>query len=229
MPRIFKNIFFSPRAPRGVSSGFTLIELLMVVAIMIFMTSIVVINRRDYDNSVLLTNLAYDVALSIREAQVYGIAVRRSSAKSFDQGYGIHFEERTLPNGNQVVTSYSLFADGSNSRPRNNAYDVGEDILSPSPISLNRGYRLDFCGNIAALPPNNFQYCNLNNGTIEMLDIVFVRPDPDAFFSLTFQGAIYTNAALDKVGVRVISPQGSTRDVVIYRNGQIAVCSVGGC
>src|SRR3989344_6228445 len=72
------------------STGFTLIELLVVTAIIVIVTSLVLINNNRFGGTVLLQNLAYDMAPSVREAQVYGISVL-SFGGEFDFGYGMHF------------------------------------------------------------------------------------------------------------------------------------------
>ncbi len=52
--------------------GFTLIELLLVIAIFGIMSSVAIFNFRGFSGNSLVDNLAYDVALSIREAQTAG-------------------------------------------------------------------------------------------------------------------------------------------------------------
>ena len=49
-------------------SGFTLVELLVTITIFVILTGVVLVNSNSFDNSVLLNNFAYDVALTIKEA-----------------------------------------------------------------------------------------------------------------------------------------------------------------
>lgn len=76
--------------------GFTLIEMLVVVAIFTIIATIALFDQGRLNSQVLLTNLAYDVALSVREAQAYGIGVRDSgvlgSSGDFEGGYGVHLD-----------------------------------------------------------------------------------------------------------------------------------------
>src|SRR3989344_8294101 len=77
------------------SAGFTLIELLVVTAIIVVVSGVVLANQNRFGGQVLLQNFAYDVALSIRQAQVYGLAVARAGSggtATFGTSYGIHFE-----------------------------------------------------------------------------------------------------------------------------------------
>src|SRR3989344_5480115 len=84
--------------------GFTLVELMVVTGIFVVITSLILANNTRFGGAVLLENLAYDIALSVRRAQVYGIAVRRFGEDDFSAGYGVNF---TI--GTPAV--YILFAD----------------------------------------------------------------------------------------------------------------------
>ena len=57
-------------------AGFTLIELLVSIAIFIIITSVAVWNNSQFNSTILLTDLGYEIALSVRQAQVYGITVK---------------------------------------------------------------------------------------------------------------------------------------------------------
>ena len=57
--------------------GFTLIELMVTLAIFTIMTSVIMANYPGFNNKIALEVLAQDIALSIRQAQVYGISVRQ--------------------------------------------------------------------------------------------------------------------------------------------------------
>ena len=66
-------------AKKGRRRGFTLIELLVVVAIIVVITGLILANSNKFGGQTMLQNLSYDIALSLREAQVYGISVRSNS------------------------------------------------------------------------------------------------------------------------------------------------------
>src|ERR1700722_20139604 len=88
-------------------SGFTLIELLVVITIMTIITSIAVFSNAQFNSSIVLSNLAYEIALSVREAQDYGISVHSSLSSSpacsageggescFNNVYGVDFNTNT--------------------------------------------------------------------------------------------------------------------------------------
>ena len=106
--------------------GFTLIELLVTISIFIIVTSVAVFNNNQFNSSILLTDLGYQIALSVRQAQVYGITVKApascvvgSSSCSFTSGYGIDFNINSK-------TSYILFEDKETGTPLAHIYQTGE-------------------------------------------------------------------------------------------------------
>ena len=65
------------RAP--CSRGFSLAELIVSIAIFLFISSVVMVSQHNFGGKILITNLAYDVALGIRQAQVYGSSSRKAA------------------------------------------------------------------------------------------------------------------------------------------------------
>lgn len=185
--------------------GFTLIELLVVTAILTLITGIMLASNTRFGGTVLLENLAYDVAISIREAQVYGISVRRFSSDNFEVGYGVRFSISS-------PTSYSLFGDADN----DGLWSAGEDI-SPSPFSIGGGYYID---KLCAPAGADSESCT----SIDQLDIVFLRPDPDAFISANGISGILDPSDL-KESARIVlkSPRDDETSVVVEVAGQIFV------
>src|ERR1700677_1752618 len=121
--------------PSRRSSGFTLIELLVVVGIIILISAVILANTNKFGGQTLVQNLAYDIALSVREAQVYGISVEENSQGSFNAGYGMHFD---LSN----PTTYNLFSDFKNGAGQlipDGIYEAGEDVR-PSPYTIGQGF-----------------------------------------------------------------------------------------
>lgn len=82
---------------RNKKSGFTLIELLVTITIFVILTGIVLFNSNSFNNSVLLHNFAYDVALTIKQAQSYGVNVSENKLGTFSSSYGIYFNINTDP------------------------------------------------------------------------------------------------------------------------------------
>ena len=94
--------------------GFTLIELVITIAIFAAMTTYLLAKYGKFNQSLLLTNLAYDVALTIRTAQSFGLNVKAVTTNaeyvtpSFDFPYGAHFDSRSTKN-----KSFIFFADNA--------------------------------------------------------------------------------------------------------------------
>src|SRR3989344_3869307 len=82
--------FFSmKRTPRG----FTLIELLVVLSIMLVITGVFLVRNQQFNSAILLRSLSYQVALSIRQAQVFGVGVKEDGAGTgnFSARDGVQF------------------------------------------------------------------------------------------------------------------------------------------
>ena len=182
-------------------AAFTLIELLVVMAIFMIISLLILANHSKFNSSVLLGSLAYDIALSVRQAQVYGVSVQQlQNTTNFNVGYGIHFAGSS---------SYFLFADTNG----NNVYDSGVDTIVTN-YSVTQGHFIkQFCG----ITANGGQQCSDDPSPITSLDIEFVRPNPDANISSNFPG-LYSFGK-----IVVASPSGETRTVTIASTGQISV------
>lgn len=178
--------------------GFTLVELLVSIAIFTIITSVAVLNHSSFNSSVLLTNLAYEIALSVRQAQFYGIVVKQSSTGSFDAGYGIHFDLGSSP------SSYVLFEDRA---PQDHLYNTGEAIET---YKIQKGNTI---GKIVLTTASG-------TSSQSVVDISFIRPNPDTFIRY---GALTSNIA-SRAEVCVFSPGGTNkRKIIIEATGQISV------
>lgn len=185
-------------------AGFTLIEMLVVTGIITVITGLVLVNNGRFGGQVLLQNLTYDIALSIRQAQVYGISVARFN-DVYAPAYGMHFASASSH-------TYVLFADALT--PQNGTYEC------PSPGTTNcelirsttiqAGYSVS---SLCATPSGSSEVCGLSD-----LDISFQRPEPDAYIRAT-----ELNGLNEAARVIVRSPQGMTKSITVGVNGQIAV------
>jgi prepilin-type N-terminal cleavage/methylation domain-containing protein len=186
-----------PHGARGVS----LIEIIVVVSILAIVSLIILVKHQTFNSHIILGSLTYDVALSLREAQVFGLAVREEAlTDSFDIGYGIHFDEN-------LNDKYTLFSDVNN----DSEFNAGDNTLRE--YSIGRGIVISkFC---ATPVGSTVEICS--PGGITFLDIVFKRPDPEAYFS-TSGGGTYS-----QVRIELLAPKGTTREVEVLATGQISV------
>lgn len=194
-------------------TGFTIIELLVVATIMIVITSIVLVNNNRFGGKVLLQNLAYDIALSLRQAQIYGIAVH-SQAGDFSLAYGLHFDVNPA-NSKQ----YIFFADAS----ANGVYNSSPVEIVGQPFSINRGYYLY---KLCVTPPIGDPSCTAGTPSIDQLDITFRRPNTEACISANGNTS-YTGTKCNfpylRAKIQVASPRGDMMCILVEATGQIAV------
>lgn len=198
-------------------AGFTLTELLVSISIMVFVLAIILVNYNKFDSGIVLTNLGYDIGLSVRKAQTYGINVKGTD-NNYIYSYGVHFDKSS----DAAKKTYLIFADKDNNGDGtygNGKYDC------PDPTNLVtcekiEGYKLQ----------GNFQIkdvytedCTTFCGYAQ-LDILFKRPNPDAiiFHTLSSGGTGTSNSA---AVVEIYSPRDPTviKKVVVYVTGQISI------
>jgi prepilin-type N-terminal cleavage/methylation domain-containing protein len=215
---LFCMIQFCNIEKKADGRGFTLIELLVVISIVAVISTIVLANNNLFKGTTVLQNLGYDIAITVRQAQVYGISVVRTSGGRFDVGYGMHFVA-----GGVSGTQYRMFSD---STTRNGIYDIGEDV-PPSPFSITGGYAIT---KICVPAGTDAATCT----AVSSMDVFFVRPEPDAYITknsetLTFDSANAVVGSSPNANARVVvsSPGGvQTISVIIDQNGQISVTRI---
>ena len=222
-------------------AGFTLIEMLVVIAIIGTVTGIVLNSQSSFNNSFVVSNAAYDVSLSIRNTETYGIASRGTTTTG-NAGYGVEFAAATPSSFTLFADTYPLpgvsdachtvpsnGADAPNALPGNCIFDsnAGEKVQS---YDLNNGVTVDnFCAYTASQ-----QYCaHSGSFTIDRLDIVFTRPNPVPTFTVLVgnnpvasgSSASVNTSGLYKACVTLSSSRGGTYGVLVTWNGSITTVS----
>ncbi len=205
-----------PLHPRG----FTLIELLVVLAIITIVMAIVFTGQSSFNKTLILENTAYDVALTFRVAETYGLNSRSvNTIPAMESvGYGIHFSE-SAPN------SFILFNDTTGGplcssgepdcNPGDHLYESGEMMQS---YNLGNGMTISgFCA-INSLT----QSCSGVSGGLTSLDISFARPNPDTFIGAV-SGAGSDTTSYNEACLVVSSPQNESRYVWVRPSGEISV------
>lgn len=207
-PRALKDRTPAPR-------GFTLVEMVVVLAIIVVITGIVITGQSGYNQSLVLTDTAYTVAFSVREAQSLGLG-SRSAGGVTNAGYGVRFTRSD---------SYTIFADtagptsldeawcprgtGIEARPGNCRYNPAVDTVVET-YSFDRGFTISrICGKLGD---------GVTSCTLTGLDVVFMRPETKAILTGT-DGRSFTCAE-----IHVTAPTGNaTRVVRISQLGEISV------
>lgn len=189
--------------------GFTLIELLVVLAIIIIITSMVLVGFNRFGNKITLQNVTYKVALSIREAQLYGVAGKFQNENTFTAiPVGVYINKIPVPG--EYAASYIIFSDIN---PQNNKYDA-ESVNPKETVEINKligGYSI-YSMRARRAGGNNNDFVNLNEAYI-----MFQRPEPDAKI-LDQDGALY-----DLLEIVIQSPQGDRLKIIVNASGLISV------
>jgi len=199
MPKLKKN------------KGFSIVEMLASIAIFTIITTVVLVGHSKFSGGLLIENLAYDIALSIRKAQVFGLSVREFGAgdSEFDVGYGMHFDSAS-------DDLYIFFADKQ--APKYIGYEIGYDDATENIeiITLGKGNKISkICG---ALQGGVEKCSNDADGAITFIDIIFKRPNPEAIIKSNIQNDVYASAK-----ITIQSPKGTTFDINTLTTGQISV------
>ena len=188
-----KNIFKTNQ------SGFTVLELLVSIGIFAFMTALLVARYGTFNQGVLLNNLAYDIALTIRNAQSYGLNVKSAnrSTNEFLYPYGVSFDKATGSN-----TFFIFYAD----KVADGVYVPADDILL-SKTNMRNGFKITDL------------YRDSPPVSVNKLDVTYKRPDPNAIIKVNgASGNTYSIAR-----IKVSATDGSYRNIDISSVGQISV------
>ena len=208
-----KRIIESLRARK--SRGFTLIELLVTIVIFVVLTGVVLVSQNNFDNTILLNNLAYDVALTIRQAQTYGINTKESSTGTFSP-YGVYFNIN--PSDPKSSTkSFILFADTNS----DGTYGVnGNGITSSCPVGdpeclqryvIQKG---SYIKSVCTGPDQAHCYYPYK------ATIIFKRPNPSArIYNINGPSDPLQNFAM----ITVSSSNGILKYIIVTSTGQIYV------
>lgn len=220
--------------------------MVVVLAIIVIITTIALLGQSSFNRSLVLTDISYTIAFSIREAQSYGISSRRAGSTT-NAGYGVHFSSGS-PN------AYTLFSDVDPARPgdvSNPTVCPGHPNLSSTnpeskpgnciqdtatetvrSYALNNGFRIkSFCG---ARASNGQQVCS--DSGIVALDILYMRPNTQSVItgitSSSIPPPLASRIALTDATIRITSPDGiAERCVLVTKVGHVSVVQKGdaGC
>jgi hypothetical protein len=211
--------------------------MMVVMAIMLLITTFLLINQSRFDSSTILRSLAYSMALSVRQAQVYGTSVVGTTTvqstcvggfyttgNCYASAYGLHFDSSFVcPDGN-TLTCYTLFADLNSD---------GKFTASPTEFIKNfnfsKGYTItDFCvkGTNLGSPVTR-----CSPSVINTLDIIFKRPNPDASFTALFNGSPIAGDSYSGAYIQIQSTGDSanTKRISVLSTGEVTVCTTVGC
>ena len=217
----------------GAARGFTLIELLVVLAIIVILSAIVLTSQSAFNKTIILANTAYDVALTLRATETYGIG-NRAVGSTANAGYGLDFQKAT-------PESFTLFADiypavgssgpfchtaigpasGPGAVPGNCVYDPTQNE-KVTDYTLGNGITIsNFCASAGGtwLCANNAS----SFASLTSLDIVFARPNPDPSVRVSILGTPPVPALAACLALS--SSSGGSRYVSVTASGEITTAT----
>lgn len=183
-------------------AGFTLLEVLVSTAIIGLVTALVMVRYGVFNSAVLLKNQAFEIALDLREAQVFAIAARGSTGE-FQEEYGIHF--------NTASPQQYIFFQDNGDVPDPPQFDAAEQI-GPA-RTLDSRFRIrTICVNTTSVSGSCSQTAN-------RLDVSFARPDFDA--RMRANTGVVSGGAY--VTIESLADTSFVRHIIISPTGQVTV------
>lgn len=172
------SLFSHSDHPSRYHRGFGLVELMVSISIMTLVSTVILVKNRSFNNALLLRNQAYEIAFTLRQAQLLAVSGNKESTSNSNQ-YGVYFDVAAAPTNGQ----YRLFRDDSNSGTNLGRYDAGDVTLGTLGTLDNRYVIQDIVDSSG------------NSLTENVLSITFIRPNFDALFKDSsggyFSGPVY--------------------------------------
>ena len=185
--------------------GFTLIELMVTVGIFVFMTALLLAKYNGYYSGTIFKNQAYDVAITLRQAQSFGISVKADpgnvNSPSFSAAYGVSF-----PGTN--VTGFEL-----------RAYS-GTPTSGFTEGALEKDYKLKYGAYFDKFILT--QDGSTNPSYADSVYVVFQRPNPEAIICPKINGSVTCNF-YKYLELVMKSQDGKTKSIKINSSGQISI------
>lgn len=202
--------------------GFSIIDLLVSMSIVTLIMSVVLFSYRTFGNKLAVKAASQEIAVAVRQAQVYGTSVKEVSKGigDFNIGYGVSFDT-TVPG------QYYIFADKNN----NGLYD-GDSTCTPGGECVEKNLIRNSAGvtGLCGIDTSRIQTCPPTNAT--RLSIVFPPSQfqaSNADASIIFSnsgGALsgsYTSAVIVTTLGDALTQTTVQSAVTVYQTGQTYV------
>lgn len=222
---------------RRLLRAFTLLELIVSVSIIGVILAVALLGQTNFNRTLILTDTAYTVALSIRQMQSYGLSSVYFNTYN-NAGFGVHFNRATASktyyefadiNKTAAAPSYCPSNQGlSNTpeqKPGNCLYDGTSELVPGGTFSLTKNYSIsDICGiPLGTATP----VCSSQNSNTGIIDIVYIRPNMQSVMTGIFNGS---SKQLSTACIKILAPDHvKYRWVKVSFLGQVTVTSDATC
>jgi prepilin-type N-terminal cleavage/methylation domain-containing protein len=228
--------FLNKKIKQNTTRGFTLLEMTVVAGIFGILTAIVVFKYGDFTSNLLVSNMAYEIALTTRQAQVFGVGVRGfetgNNDDRFQSPYGVYFNLNDGSSAQPMQSrNFTLFID------RDNDLFCDDGVLNGAgftpctctpgdecidQFSMQRNIRL------TEIQVGDGNQCLIQSQQTSEVAVTFKRPSPEARIR---KQDTRENTEFPFVQLKVEAPGSSIAPsyVLIRNNGQISVSSTDIC
>ncbi len=194
------------------NKGFTIAEIIVSIAIVVLMMSVVLFGYRAYNDNIILSSAASEMAVTIRQAQSYGVSVKQlAGTNDFNTSYGIWFD---LSNPG----SYYMFADknGNGKYDGDASCSAGAECVEKDDLKNNVTFS-SFCSTNSV----GVEACPAPG--VQSVSVLFKRPNTEAYiYSFDSTGSLVSNSYnAVKIIFRTLSGQQS--NVSVNRIGQVMI------
>ncbi len=191
--------------------GFTLIEMLVSIGIFAIISAVVIFNHGKFNSSIVVTNLSYEVAAAVREAQVYGLAVRQNSSapdESVEYAYGVYF---SMDNPHVFYIFADSEGDDQQFDPTNDPCDGTKECLE----------RIEIRGDVEIKSLKT----RSSTGTRDAneVTILFLRPNPVAIIRDEGNSGASSSGRQQAVIELHSDRADKSKEIVVELSGQVSV------
>jgi len=206
--RLKQLVDMKKRAPKA-KNAFTLVEVLVTTSILVIISTAILFSFPKFNSKIAFDNLAYQIALKVREAQIFGLGVRgfETPGGTVFSSHGISFDVSTPENR----ITFSRFVDLplGEGLPGDRLYNAANEEFER--LDIRGGNSIfELCGHLSG---------GQINCTLKFVNILFERPDPDAIFRSNIPGHVY-----GQVDIIIIDRNGElTKTIQVFSTGQISI------
>lgn len=205
--------------------GFSLAELMVSVAIMSIILTVILMGQSRYTARASLNANINEVALTVRQAQTYGISVRDVSPglQEFNAGYGVSFRIASSAGSNEYIyyadrgtSDLQKYTTGSWStcNPGGSSECLAKTTLTGGNLITEICYKQTTSSSVT---------CGTSSTNNRRVDITFTRPETGTSIKVFSSSGGSEVVVSEYVRIRFTSPTGINKWLRVYPTGQISI------